>query len=650
MKNKAINKKKIIIVSISIITTIIAIILFIFLFPFSKVTQNGITYKKHGFVTYIVTDCESTNETITIPAKIRGLEVKSIGKEAFANNQYLKTIYLPYTVTKINSYAFSNCQNLKKISFSYNIDYIGEYAFSNCQSLEFLDLPDKIKTIEEGAFARCSSLKSITLPPDIEILNNKLFYGTAIEYINIPYGVKCIKNNVFSNCKSLIAVYIPETVTDIIVDNYFTAKLQYSDAPFYNCNPEAKIFCQLKSAPETYEKYWNYSNNNNVLDINWFAYEVEFEEYLQRKIKNDNLANEQESTDQQQEQETSKRKKKTAEAIGAFVIGTIIIVGFIAFFVWMIKEEKESEKEYKAAQRKQRKQEERTTNNICTTCPKCLAINEKDNKQCCYCGTLLKNDMTDEKESDQENTKLSQTSKQNDALYPQTKYNCTQHNNFGESNVNDYTNYIFCSQCHSKNKPQNQYCFNCGNSLKFPLQVEEESHCKTENELKIRIMQLEAQLKLAQSSSMNSEAVEQLRAENRELRQKIDEYTANDDYRKRYPAPYLCESGHWVRSKSEREIDNFLFKHRIRYIFEKEYVYNPKSYPYYPDFYLPDYDLFIEYFGMYEHPKYNEKTKRKLDIYSQDTTKHFEFITFEDDNRLQERLAEICRKYNIPLG
>lgn len=291
-------------------------------------------------------------------------------------------------------------------------------------------------------------------------------------------------------------------------------------------------------------------------------------------------------------EETHKDSSNIATTIISYIAAALIIIGFVAFFVWLIKEGNKSEEEIEKTEEEPKSKKGENTN-------------------------------TESNEEPEEPI---------------------------ETQTIDYSTFIFCTQCHSKNKPQNQYCFNCGNSLKFPLQVEEESHCKTENELKIRIMQLEAQLKLAQNSSMNSEAVEQLRTENRELHQKIDEYTANNDYRKRYPAPYLCESGHWVRSKSEREIDNFLFKHRIRYIFEKEYVYNPKSYPYYPDFYLPDYDLFIEYFGMYEDPKYNEKTKRKLDIYSQDTTKNFEFITFEDDNRLQERLAEICRKYNIPLA
>lgn len=66
-----------------------------------------------------------------------------------------------------------------------------------------------------------------------------------------------------------------------------------------------------------------------------------------------------------------------------------------------------------------------------------------------------------------------------------------------------------------------------------------------------------------------------------------------------YPTPYRCEDGHRVRSKSEREIDNYLFKNRITHVYEQPVFLDDESEePIHPDFYLPDMDVFIEHLGM----------------------------------------------------
>lgn len=56
-----------------------------------------------------------------------------------------------------------------------------------------------------------------------------------------------------------------------------------------------------------------------------------------------------------------------------------------------------------------------------------------------------------------------------------------------------------------------------------------------------------------------------------------------------------------VKSYGEMEIANFLFQNDIKYIYEKSYKIDTrtKEYRQYtPDFYLPEYDIYIEYFGV----------------------------------------------------
>ena len=64
---------------------------------------------------------------------------------------------------------------------------------------------------------------------------------------------------------------------------------------------------------------------------------------------------------------------------------------------------------------------------------------------------------------------------------------------------------------------------------------------------------------------------------------------------------YKCDDGRKVRSKSEKIISDFLFKYGIRTIYEKTVYYYPnetETITLRPDFYLPDYDYYIEHNGV----------------------------------------------------
>lgn len=68
-----------------------------------------------------------------------------------------------------------------------------------------------------------------------------------------------------------------------------------------------------------------------------------------------------------------------------------------------------------------------------------------------------------------------------------------------------------------------------------------------------------------------------------------------------------------VRSMGEQEIADFLYDHRIKYVYEPVLKFPEKTIR--PDFYLIDYDIFIEYFGCQGDKQYNWKIKKKKDLY-----------------------------------
>ena len=91
-----------------------------------------------------------------------------------------------------------------------------------------------------------------------------------------------------------------------------------------------------------------------------------------------------------------------------------------------------------------------------------------------------------------------------------------------------------------------------------------------------------------------------------------------------YEGRLVCKDGHVVKSKSEREIDNYLFEHNIPHAYERELPYGPNATDIlHPDFFLKDYlgkdkHVYIEHWGYNENNIEYTKTKKfKLPIYKE---------------------------------
>jgi hypothetical protein len=94
----------------------------------------------------------------------------------------------------------------------------------------------------------------------------------------------------------------------------------------------------------------------------------------------------------------------------------------------------------------------------------------------------------------------------------------------------------------------------------------------------------------------------------------------------KYPPQYGVESttlsGINVKSHAEKTIADYLDSINIRYRYEPSTDYYLK-----PDFYLPDYDVYIEYWGLldaddeFTRIKYNQSYDRKIEIYEENNLK-----------------------------
>lgn len=88
------------------------------------------------------------------------------------------------------------------------------------------------------------------------------------------------------------------------------------------------------------------------------------------------------------------------------------------------------------------------------------------------------------------------------------------------------------------------------------------------------------------------------------------------DYRARFPRDYQCNDGHYVRSQAEQQIDDWLYANKIQHAYELMIV--PKTSPneqLMPDFYLKEYNVYIEYWGIEDNPSYANRKEKKLKLY-----------------------------------
>ena len=118
--------------------------------------------------------------------------------------------------------------------------------------------------------------------------------------------------------------------------------------------------------------------------------------------------------------------------------------------------------------------------------------------------------------------------------------------------------------------------------------------------------------------------------------------------RKRKFEPKLeTSSGTKVRSSYEKRCAEFLYSKQIRFIYEPLIILDERQYR--PDFYLPDYNLFLEICGYGHMPYYNDRTAHKMKIYHKHNLQAI-FIYYNGKGSLEELIAKELQDFGISLS
>ena len=188
-----------------------------------------------------------TAEVVSVPD-----DVKEIGEEAFADNDYLVKVTIGEKVEKIDYRAFAECDNLRTVKVGDSVTEVDTGAFSNNKSLKNVSLGASLKKIGSGIFAGCSQLSSVSisednpylsysdgilyddekkilyamlpgyertslnLPNSVEEICAYAFWGNPyLEQISLDSSLSSVPAFAFSNCINLKSVDIPLPVRSI---------------------------------------------------------------------------------------------------------------------------------------------------------------------------------------------------------------------------------------------------------------------------------------------------------------------------------------------------------------------------------------------------------------------------------------------------
>jgi len=104
------------------------------------------------------------------------------------------------------------------------------------------------------------------------------------------------------------------------------------------------------------------------------------------------------------------------------------------------------------------------------------------------------------------------------------------------------------------------------------------------------------------------------------------------------------KSGILVRSRYEQQCADCLFSHNIRFQYEPLMLLGGRKYR--PDFFLPEFNLFVEICGYGHHPFYRDRVRQKKQIYQKHELATV-FIAYNGRGSLETLIKEALEPHGV---
>jgi len=229
--------------------------------------------------------------------------VKTIGAEAFAENEDIGTVNVGKNTEEIEASAFAECKYLTSVTLPKNVITLDDFVFSGCDYLSKVTIGENLERIGEGVFAGCNSLSTLlidednpyltlnkgalydakeetliaylggygadtyNMPDTVKDIYKYSFWGNdTIEYVHLSSYLDSIPGYAFSNCRSLRNITLPYSVDSIeakafencvsLTDVVIPASVTYIDPTAFDGCRKLNIIADKGTAG--YEFFQNY--------------------------------------------------------------------------------------------------------------------------------------------------------------------------------------------------------------------------------------------------------------------------------------------------------------------------------------------------------------------------------------------------------
>lgn len=189
-----------------------------------KLALNDITFPKTKLTSVFSESTKHDENKMVLPAQL----LSNI-------TGYIKTVSIPEGYDRIADGAFSNenAQSvLENVNLPKGLTLIGKNAFQNCNYIKSIELNEGLENIGESAFSG-TTLETVKFPSSLKIINDCAFANCHIYNLKFNAGLKYIGNSAFalSNEHTEKVLEIPASV--IYIGPYAFNFRQYQDVYFY---------------------------------------------------------------------------------------------------------------------------------------------------------------------------------------------------------------------------------------------------------------------------------------------------------------------------------------------------------------------------------------------------------------------------------
>lgn len=187
--------------------------------------------------------CDANLKTVTF-----GEDLEKVGDYAFYKCTALTSAAtMQNNITYLGIKSFYKCEALTEATISNKLKTIQTGTFSGCIALTSIYIPDSVTLVESQAFYKCSAVTSLRLSDKLETIGTYAFgYLKSVTTLVIPKSVTTIDKFGFMGMNSLSSILLRSSVTNV------------AQHAFYGCK-SATIYTDCVSIPDTWHTMFNSS-------------------------------------------------------------------------------------------------------------------------------------------------------------------------------------------------------------------------------------------------------------------------------------------------------------------------------------------------------------------------------------------------------